>query len=809
VNGFAQDARYALRVLGKSPGFSAVAVVTLAVGIGANTAIFTVTNALLLRPLRYTQPERLVLISAEKKAAGLTQGELTWPRFEMVNEHNRSFSGVAAFTSETFNLTGQGDPEQVPAARVSWNFFEILGIRPALGRSFTAPEDQPGGDPVVLLSHALWARRFGGDPTAVGRHITLDQKDYTIIGVLPPGFRFDFLSPDAELFAPRVFDLNLITPQQAQGGTGFLRFVARLRPGIGIAKAQAEMDALAAQYRRERPKFPDADPGMTVRVGNLRDEMVVNARAAVLILSGAVALVLLIACGNVASLLLSRALGRQREIAVRTALGATRFSLVRQLLTESVLLALAGGALGLLLNSWDTQALASLAEDRLPRVGEIHADGVVLAFTLGISVLAGILFGVAPALQISRPDLNSVLRAEGRGATSGRRRNLLRNLLVVSQVALSTVLLMGAGLLIRNFVQLRAANPGFDARNLLTMSITLPPTRYQRGSEMIAFFEALLSRVWTLPGVRAAVVSSALPLNPSRVSPALAEGQPAIPLAERPLFHIQTFTPGYVGTLRVPLLRGRDFTGHDAERDPFVAMVNEATVRRYWPNQNPIGKRIWVGRVPDPMQVVGVLGDVRNLNLAADTQPEIYLPFAQRPWAFMNLIVRTQGDPHNFIPGVRAAVRAVDRDQPITAVKTMEDVLESGAAQPRFTASLLGALSGAALLLALVGIYGVIAYSVAERTQEMGVRIALGAERKDILRLVLRQGITLAACGIAIGVAASLALTRLLTSLLYRVSATDPLTFAAASALFLGVALVASYLPARRATRVDPAVALR
>jgi putative ABC transport system permease protein len=809
VNGFAQDMRYALRVLGKSPGFAAVAVVTLAVGIGANTAIFTVTNALLLRPLRYTQPERLVLISAEKKATGLTQGELTWPRFEMVNEHNRSFSRVAAFTSETFNLTGQGDPEQVPAARVSWNFFEVLGIRPALGRSFAAPEDQPGGDPVVLLSHALWARRFGGDPTAVGRHITLDQKDYTIIGVLPPGFRFDFLSPDAELFAPRVFDLNLITPQQAEGGTGFLRFVARLQPGIGIAKAQAEMDTLAAQYRRERPKFPDADPGMTVRVGNLRDEMVVNARAAVLILSGAVALVLLIACGNVASLMLSRALGRQREIAVRTALGATRFSLVRQLLTESVLLALAGGALGLLLSSWGTQVLASLAEDKLPRVGEIHADGVVLAFTLGISVLAGILFGVAPALQISRPDLNSVLRAEGRGATSGRRRNLLRNLLVVSQVALSTVLLMGAGLLIRNFVQLRAASPGFDARNVLTMSITLPPTRYQRGSEMIAFFEALLGRVRTLPGVRAAVVSSALPLNPSRFSPALAEGQPAIPLAERPLFHIQTFTPGYVGTLRVPLLRGRDFTGHDAEHDPFVAMVNEATVRRYWPNQNPIGKRIWVGRVPDPMLVVGVLGDVRNLNLAADTQPEIYLPFAQRPWAFMNLIVRTQGDPLNFISGVRAAVRAVDRDQPITAVKTMEDVLESGAAQPRFTASLLGALSGAALLLALVGIYGVIAYSVAERTQEMGVRIALGAERSDILRLVLRQGMALVACGIAIGAAASLALTRLLTSLLYRVSATDPLTFAAASALFLGVALVASYLPARRATRVDPAVALR
>jgi len=626
----AQDVRYAFRVLSKSPGFAALAVFTLAAGIGANTAIFTVANALLWRPLPFPQPGQLVLISAQRKASGITQGELSWPRFEMVSRQNRSFSGVAAFTDESFNMTGQGDPEQLPAARVSWDFLPILGIRPALGRSFTQSEDRPGGDPVVLLSHQLWSSRFAADPAAVGRHITLDQKDYTIIGVLPPDFRFDMLRPPADLVAPRVFDLNIITPRQVQGGTGFLRFVARLRPGVSISRAQAEMETLAAQYRVDRPKAPDADPGTVVHVGNLRDELVVNARAAVLILFGAVALVLLIACGNVASLLLSRASGRQREIAVRAAMGATRSGLVRQLITESLILALAGGALGLLLGGWGTAWLASLAADSLPRVQEIHADGLVLAFAFGLSLLAGVLFGMAPAWQVSRPDLSSVLSAAGRGATAGRRRHHLRSILVVSQVALSTVLLMGAGLLARNFLQLREAAPGFDAHNLLIMSITLPPTRYQRGAQMTAFFDDLVRRVGAVPGVRAAAVASALPMNPSRFSPALAEGQPAVPLAERPMFHIQTFTPGFVSTMRLPLTRGREFTAHDGEHDPFVIMVNEAAVRRYWPNQNPIGKRIWVGGVPDPMQVVGVLGDVRNLNLASDTQPEIYLPFAQR-----------------------------------------------------------------------------------------------------------------------------------------------------------------------------------
>ncbi len=809
MSSVAQDLRFAFRLLMKSPGFTAVAVLTLGIGIGADTAIFTVANALLWKPLPYDNPGRLVLISAERKASGVTQGELSWPRWEMVKGQSRSFRGVAAFTAESFTMTGSGDPEQIEGGRVSWDFFPILGVRPVLGRSFTAAEDQPGGEPVVLLSHELWNRRFAANPGVVGQHVTLDQKDYTIIGILPAHFRFDFLGQEANLFTPRVFDLNILTPQQVQGGSGFLRFVARLRADGSISRAQAEMDTLAARYRAEHPKAPDADPGTIVRVGDLRDELVGNARAAVLILFGAVGLVLLIGCGNVASLLLSRALSRQREIAVRTALGARRSGLVRQLLTESVMLALAGGALGLLFSAWGTDRLAALAKDSLPRVQEIHADGRVLVFALAVSIISGIVFGLAPAWQVSRPDVNSVLRAEGRGATAGRRRHHLRGILVIAQVTLSTVVLLGAGLLVRNFVQMREADPGFDARNLLTMSLSLPPARYPKGTQMVGFFDELVRRVRAVPGVRVATVASALPMSPTRFSPALAEGQPAVPLAERPLFHIQTFTPGFVSTMRLPLRQGREFTGHDGERDPFVVMVNEAAVRRYWPKENPIGKRIWVGRVPEPMQVVGVLGDVRNLNMAADPQPEIYLPFAQRPWAFMHLIVRTDGDPRRFIPAVRASVLAVDRDQAVTGIQTMQEVLEAAASRPRFTAWLLGALAGTALLLSLVGICGAMAYSVAERTQEMGVRIALGAERSDIVWLVVRQGAALAGAGIAIGVAVSLGTTRLLASLLYRVSATDPLTFGATATLFLAAALLASYLPARRATRVNPAVALR
>jgi putative ABC transport system permease protein len=803
-----QNVRLALRVLAKAPGFVAIAVLALALGIGANSAIFSVVNALLLRPLPYAEPDRLVLVTSQKQPSPVIGGPLSWPRFELVHRESRSFVGVAAFVSDEFNMTGRDGPEQLTAARVSWDFLPILGVRPMLGRSFTEAEDKPGGDSVVLLSNAFWQKRFAANPAALGQHLTLDQKDFTIIGVLPSGFRFEHFGPEVALIAPRVFELNIATPQQVYGGAGFLNFVARLRPGYSIEQAQAEIDTLSAQYRRDNPKMPDADPALVVHVDSLRDALVANSRKAVLIVFGAVAMVLLIACGNVAGLLLSRGIGRRREIAVRLALGASRATLIGQLLTESLLLSLAGGALGAMLGASAARFLASFAQANLPRTHEIHMDGMVLVFTLVASLAATLIFGLAPALELSRTDLNTVLRAEGRGLSSGHSSHMLRRLLVVSQIALSTVLLMGAGLLLRNLSQL-AARPGFDSSHLLTMNVELSPGRYARGTQMVAFFDEVLKNVRAIPGVRAAAAASALPVNPTRFSPALPEGQPPVPVAERPVFNIQMFSPEYVEAMRVPLIHGREFTEHDREHDPFVVMVNEALVRRYWPAENPVGKQVWVGRVADPMRVVGVVGDVRNVGLSADPQPEFYLPFAQRPWAEMNLLVRTTGDPHRWVSAVRAAVLAVDRDQPVTAVKSMEEVLGAGAASPRFITSLLAALSVVAVLLALVGIYGVIACSVAERTQEMGIRMALGAERAGILRMVLGQGLGLAATGIAIGLAASFVLTRLLRSLLYHVSPTDPVTFVAGTLLFLAVALAASFVPAKRATTVDPAVALR
>jgi predicted permease len=795
---FVHDLRYAFRNLSKSPSFTAMAIFTLAVGIGANTAIFSVANALLLRPLPYARPDRLVLIDLQRKDSDTGSSPLSWPRFTQISQSQRSFSNLAAVTSESFTLTGRGDPELLTAARVTWNFFDTLGVRMATGRTFRPREDQAGGDNVAIVPSGRWE---------VGQHLTLDSKDYTVIGVLPRGFQFGLLPPNVQVYAPRVFDLNIVTPAQVQSGVGFLDFVARLRDGVAIRQAQAEMDALSAAYRRDNPKAPDAGPDTAILMGNLQDQMVTGVRTAVLILFGAVGLVLLIACANVSSLLLSRALGRQREMAVRMAIGAQRSALMRQLLTESLMLSLAGGALGVALSAWGTRALAAMAEGSLPLASEIRADSAVLAFTLAVSLAAGVLFGLTPALQVSRPDLNSVLRSEGRGSTSGRGRNLFRNLLVASQVALSMVLLIGAGLLVRNFIQLRNASPGFDARTLLTMNVTLPPTRYATGPQMIAFFRELVRQVRSLPGVQSAAISSALPLNPVRFSPALPEGQPAVPLTERAIFNIQTLSPGYVAAMRLPLLAGREFTEHD-EQPPRVLIINRTLARLYWPNQNPIGKHIVLGRATEGSEIVGVLGDVHNIAVAADARPEIYLPFAQLPWASMNLLVRTAGDPRGYAAAVRRCVLAVDKDQPVTKVQSMEEVLAEGARQPRFVATLLGGLAAIALVLAIVGIYGAVAYSVSQRTQEMGIRMALGAERSDILRLVLRQGLGPVCAGIAIGLAASLALTRLMSKMLYHLSTTDPATFAGGAVLFVTVAMLASYLPARRATRVDPVSAI-
>lgn len=804
-----RDLRYAFRLLAKTPGFTAVAVITLALGIGANTAIFTVANTLLLRPLPYADPGRLVLVAAADATQRDQVRQFSLLRFTMLSEQSRSFSGIAAFTSEVFNLTGRGDPEQIPSARVSSNFFDVLGVRPALGRTFVEEEGQPGGKEVALISRELWMRRFGGAKDIVGQSIALDSREYTVVGVLPPRFTFALLGSNVDIWVPRIFELNLMTPEHLRAGVSFLTAVARLRPGTTQAQAQAEMDVLNRQYQRENPTRPDADPRLAIDVGNLQQQLVANIRPAVLLLLGAVGVVLLIACANVASLLLSRALSRKKEIAVRAALGANRVTIIRQLLTESLLLGAVGGAAGILLGHEGTSVLSSLARSALPQIADVEMDFRVLAFTVAISLLSGALFGLMPSLHLSKTDLNTVLRDEGRGSSGGRRRTSARNLLVVVQVALSMILLVGSGLLIRSFIRLEIVSPGFDPKNVLTMQIALPPARYGKPEQMIAFYNQAIKQAQTLPGVQAATISSALPVNPSRLSPVLVEGQPEVPISQRPILNIQTISPGYATVLRVSLVRGREFTDQDDAKAPLVAIVNQTLVRRFWPNDNPIGKRLWIGRMTDATEVVGVFADVKNSSLAADPQPEVILPFPQRPWESLNLSLRAAVDPQSLISAVRGRISGIDKDQPITNVQTLEELLDSARAQPRFTMFLLGVFSATAFVLAIVGIYGVIAYSVAQRTQEMGIRMALGAAGSDIFKLVIGQGLGLAVGGIVIGLVASLALTRTISSQLYQISATDPVAFALSAVLFAAVALIASYLPARRAIRISPTEALR
>ncbi|HTA68366.1 MAG TPA: ABC transporter permease, partial [Bryobacteraceae bacterium] len=775
------DLRYSVRMLVKSPGFALVATLTLALGIGSNTAIFTVANTLLLRPLPYTDPGRLALLFADRR--GQLEG-FSYLRYSLLRVQTRSFSGVAVFASDTFNLTsrgnltGRGDPEQLSSARVSANFFDVLGVRPELGRAFGANGDQPEAKPEVMISHTLWLRRFGAEKDIIGESIALDSRDYTIIGVLPSSFTFSELRANVDIWSPRVFEHSLASAERVRLGVGYLYGIARLASGTTRDQAQAEMDVLNGQYQRDNPGRPDVDTNQKVVVRDLQQQVVANFRPALLVLMGAVGFVLLIACANVASLLLSRALGRKKEIAVRAALGASRGALIRQLIVESLLLAMVSGICGILLSQWCTHMLASLTLSNLPSMAGVRMDLPVLAFTVAISLASGILFGLTPALQLSKPDLNTVLRDEGRGSTGSRGRNRARSLMVIAQVALSMVLLVGSGLLIRSFVRLQTVNLGFDPARILTMRIALPPTKYATPQQQIAFYDRVLKAVQTLPGVQAASISSALPLNPSRQSPMLPEGQPMVPFGQRPILNIQTISPDYARVLRMPLLRGREFTDHDGADAPGVAIVNEAVVRRYWPNDNPIGKHILLGQRPQPVEVVGVFSDLKNVTLGDDASPEVILPFPQLPWPLLNLSVRTAGDPRSLISAVRRQVSDVDKDQPLTDVRTMDEVVGSATAPQRLTMLLLGVFSATALILAMVGIYGVIAYSVAQRTQELGIRMALGADPGDVLKLVVGQGLGLTLTGIAIGLAGAFALTRLMSSLLYQTSATDPIAFA-------------------------------
>lgn len=799
-----RDLRFGVRMLSKNPGLILAAILTLALAIGANTAMFTVASALLLRPFPYSDPQQLVTIQVKDKAED-RPGTLL--RYELLRDHSKSFQ-VAAWANDNFNLTGRGEPLQVPVARVSANFFSLLGVKPELGRAFTEDEGRPEGRPVVMLSDAMWRTRFGGDPSIIGQTVTLDTTPHTIVGVLPTNVQFPFVG-QADVWTPRYFELTLMSSQRLRMGVGYLGYLARLREGTPRPRAQAELAVLNQQYREQNPAAPDADPGTEMLAAPLRDLVVSDVRGKVLVLSGAVAVVLLIACANVASLLLSRALARRREIAVRTALGASRSVLVRQLLTESMLLALVAGVFGVGLSWAATRALITWGASQLPTGIAIGIDLPVLLFALFVSLLTGIIFGSMPALQLSRVNLNTTLHDEGRGASAGHARTRLKSLLVVGQVALSLLLLIGAGLLLRSFGRLLRVDPGFDAHNVLTMNMSLPTVKYAKPEQQIAFFDEMLRRVSTLPGVHGAAISAALPLSWIRFTPVLPDGQPNVPLAQRPFVDIEAISPQWFQTLRVPLRVGRTFTDADNAQAPKVIIVNETFARRFWPNQNPLGKHVIVGRWPDPAEVVGMAADIKNRGLAEDTQAQLYLPFPQLPWGRMNLLVRTDVPPLSMTSAVRAQISAVDPDQPVTRIQTVDDLMNDSRAQPRFVAVLLGIFSATALVLAVIGIYGVLAYSVTQRQHELGIRLALGAQRGDILRLVVRQGFVLAVVGVAIGLIAALLLTTLMSSMLYKVGTRDLTTFVLTPLIFLGIALLASYLPARRTAKVDPMETLR
>ncbi len=801
-----RDLRYSARMLARAPGFTALAIATLALGIGANTAIFTVANSVLLRSLPYKDPGQLVRVSTRRDGTCC----VSLPYFTLLSTTNRSFSGVTAYQFDAVNVAVPDGAEQIDAERVTGNFFDVLGAKLAAGRTFAPEEDQPGGNQVVVVGYELATRLFGGAQNAIGQHLALDSKDYIIIGVAPPKFGVQLLGRQPEIWMPRIVEFSLSTPARVNLGGMYYDAIGRLRPGVSAAQARAETEVIFQQYKQDKPGNFDATSDVAMTVVNLQSNLVANVRPTLLILSAAVGFVLLIACANVASLLLFRALVRRKEFAVRSALGAPRSVLIRQLLTESVLMAVMSGGLGIFLGYLGTRFLGAFTQTNLPQVADVPMDWRVLAFTLAISVLSGILFGLTPSLQLSRPDLGSVLSDEGRSSTGSRQRNRARSMLVAAQVALSMVLLIGSGLLIRSFMRLRTVAPGFDATNTLTAQTFLPPASYPQPADRIAFYQNALQHLQAIPGVESAAISTALPILATRAAPVRFEGQPEVDLGRRPIVYLDLISPDYPKAMRIPLVEGRTFDGRDDATSAPVAMVNQATVRRFWPNQDPIGKIVWVARFP-PCQVVGVLADIKNDSLPSPTQPEVFLPFPQLASLspVMYLTVRSSVDPHSMASALRSQIVSVNRGQPITDVKTMEERLESASAQTRSMLLLIGVFSVTALTLAVVGIYGVIAYSVAQRTQELGIRIALGASSGDIFKLVIGNGLKLAVAGILIGLVASFALTRLMASLLFQTSATDPITFAASAAVFAVVAALASYVPARRAMRINPTDALR
>ena len=804
-----QDTLYALRTLRKKPAFAVTAVLTLALAIGGNTAMFTVIRTVLLKPLAYRDADRLVEI----------EGGATPLRFSEMAAAARSFTGLGAFTGEeNVTLAGSGEPEVLKGVHVSANFLEILRADPLVGRSFRREEDSAGGAAVAMISNELWRRRFGSDPAIAGKTATLEAAAYTIIGVLPPRFAFPAPGLDVWMTAPTEWPLM---PAKSRELSPFLTLFGRLKPGVTLAAANAEFKVIQNQYLRAHPSMLDAKPRRPVGVRPMKDQLVDGVRTMLWMLFGAVGFVLAIACANVASLLLARATSRSREFAVRAALGAGRRRLMGQLLTESLLLGLVGGAFGLALAAGSLRAIPHITAFELPRAGEIHLDWMVLGFAVALSTATGVLFGLLPSLHASRPDLMGVLRTSGAAAQQDMTKKLsgglnVRGLLSVGQVALSIVLLIAAALLMESVAHLRGVDLGFRPAGLLTMQVSLPPLRYETEQKKKRFFEDVVKRIESLPGVRSATAAMSLPMTAYAGSPVQDASKPPLLLNERPIAKFLPVTPGYFRTLEIPMRRGREFTEHDSDDRQRVAIIDETLAKRFWSaypsgGVNPIGQHLLIGGInPKPVEIVGIVANSRQSLEDAAWPDSVYVAFAQNPQPFAMLAIRTAGgDPLAFAKAVRGQVDAVDSYQPVADVKTMDDLVEEEVGQRRLLVMLLGSFASVALLLALIGIYGVVAYSVAQRVQEVGIRRALGAQQADILRMVIREGLALALAGIVFGLGGAFALTRVMKTMLYGVSSTDPLTFAVVAALFLTVALAACYIPARRAARLDPMAALR
>ncbi len=794
MDGLWKDLRYGTRLLAARPGFTIVAVLTLALGIGANTAIFSVINTVLLRPLPYKDPGRLVGVWDIQPQ--LDKAPASYPEFLDWREQKNVFEELGAHFDTSFALTGRGDPESLAGLRMSANLLPMLGLQPAAGRGF-APEEEPRqAERVALIGYSLWQRRFGGLRDVIGESITLDGESFTVVGVLPRDFR---LGGNPDVAVPLRLDIE-ISPR----GLHYIDVLGRLREGITLPQARAEMDAFTARLRAEDKT--DHGAGMEI----LQEQIVAGVRPTLLIFLGAVGFVLLIACTNVANLLLARTAARQKEIAVRLALGAGRARLARQFLTESCLLALMGGAAGIVLAWWGIDLMATVTGTGIPRLRELRLDGTVLAYTAGLSVLTGLLFGTAPALSAASSDLHATLKEAGRHPGTGSGRQRLRAALIVLEVALSMILLIGAGLLIRSFSSLLNVGKGFDPDRVVAVQIVLKPSRYPERSDQARFFDQVLARVQSLPGVEAASLVSRVPLGGGNTNgDFLIEGK-SFPPGQSPLADLRLAGPDYFRVMRIPVLAGRSFTSQDGPDSLKVAIVNETFARRFFAGEDPIGRRIDAEWGTDGWQVVvGVVGDVKHEGLDQAINAEIYLPFTQRPDRSLTIVARSASSAAALAGPVRQQVLAVDKDQPVTRVRTMDEVVAASVKSRRLAMSLAGVFAGFALFLSAVGIYGVLSFSVAQRTHEIGIRMALGARRQDVLAMVLRHGMSLTGLGAALGLAGAAGMTRLMSSLLFGISPIDPVTFTGIPLVLATVALLAMYLPARRATRVDPMVALR